>query len=246
MIFSYLSVRRFFRQSLLTAIIAISILILSGGAKAATIVVPPGGDLQAALNAAGCGDVIILSAGSTYSTAGTFTAPNKGPCTGTDADYITVQSSNPPPANTRVNPASQSANFARIVSTGGYGALGTATGSHHYKFIGLEITTDGTRYTPDLVDIGPNMDGSTRQQVQSMRGFVIDRCFIHPPEINAGNLFPSMRERSAGRGIGLAGVDLWITNSYIAGFAGVFPASSSEAGNSIDSDRKSTRLNSSH
>ena len=235
MILSHGSLGRLLKQSLFTATITVSILILNSGTKAATIVVPPGGDFQAALNAAQCGDVVVLGAGSTYATSVSFTTPNKGPCTGTDADYITVQSSNPPPANTRANPASQSANFARIISTGGYGVLTTATGSHHYKFIGLEITTDGTRYTPDLVSIGPNVDGSTWQQVKSMKGFVIDRCFIHPPEINAGNLFPSTLARSAGRGIGLAGVDLWVTNSYIAGFAGVFPAGSNEPGSMIDS-----------
>ena len=92
--FSHLSLGRLF---LISATLT-SILIFANGARAATIVVPPGGDFQAALNAANCGDVIVLSAGSTYSTGGSFTAPQKGPCTGTAADYITVRSSNPPPA----------------------------------------------------------------------------------------------------------------------------------------------------
>jgi hypothetical protein len=57
----HLSLGRVFKQSLFIATITIAILILASGARAATIVVPPGGDLQAALNAANCGDTLILS-----------------------------------------------------------------------------------------------------------------------------------------------------------------------------------------
>ena len=49
-------------------------------ASAATIAVPVGGDLQAAINAANCGDEIILQAGATF--AGNFILRYKGPCTG--------------------------------------------------------------------------------------------------------------------------------------------------------------------
>ena len=45
-------------------------------ANAATIAVPAGGDLQAALNAAQPGDVITLAPGATYT--GNFVLPNKG------------------------------------------------------------------------------------------------------------------------------------------------------------------------
>src|SRR5206468_9693179 len=55
-------------------------------ARAATIAVPAGGDLQAALNAAKPGDVITLQPGATYS--GNFVLPNKGAI----SDYITLRS----------------------------------------------------------------------------------------------------------------------------------------------------------
>jgi len=65
--------------------------------KAATIVVPSGGDFQAALNTANCGDTIVLQAGGSYVTSTLeqpFVAKAKGACTGTTADFITVQGSN--------------------------------------------------------------------------------------------------------------------------------------------------------
>ena len=53
---------------------------------AATVNVPAGGDLQAALNAAKPGDVITLQPGATYT--GKFVMPHKGAI----ADYITLRS----------------------------------------------------------------------------------------------------------------------------------------------------------
>ncbi|PYN80939.1 MAG: hypothetical protein DMD96_12795 [Candidatus Rokuibacteriota bacterium] len=53
-----------------------------------TIIVPAGGDLQAALNAAQPGDVITLQAGATF--RGPFTLPNKA-----GLGWITVRTSAP-------------------------------------------------------------------------------------------------------------------------------------------------------
>src|SRR6185312_15105137 len=113
----------------------------------------------------------------------------------------------------------------------------TQVGAHHYKLIGLEITTNGDpyKYVSDLVIIGPNIDKPSRQQVLSTKSYVIDRCFIHAAEIDASNLFTSTVNRTAGRGIGITGVDVWVQNSYIAGFAGQYPTVNSEAGHFIDS-----------
>jgi hypothetical protein len=191
-----------------------------------------GQDLQSALNMAKCGDTIVLDAGSTYT--GSFNLPNKGKCSGTAADYITIQTSNLdglPSPGARLKPESHSKALARVVSTSGIPAFQTSPGAHHYKMIGLEITTNGAKYTADLVDMG----AESREQRLLMKGFVIDRCFIHPAEISAANLFPATVERSAGRGIGADVADLWVINSYIAGFAGKFPKGSPEAGNNIDS-----------
>ncbi|HEX8145219.1 MAG TPA: hypothetical protein VF553_21815, partial [Pyrinomonadaceae bacterium] len=73
--------------------------------SAATLVVPAGGDLQAAINAAVPGDSIILEAGASY--LGPFTLPAK-PGSNTDADFISIQSSALsllPPSSQRVSPS---------------------------------------------------------------------------------------------------------------------------------------------
>src|SRR5437867_12489837 len=68
---------------------------------AGDIDVPPGGDLQAALDQARPGDTIRLSAGAT--STGWFTLPAKG-----GSEYIVVRTNTPdvdlPPPGTRVNP----------------------------------------------------------------------------------------------------------------------------------------------
>src|SRR5215813_2801591 len=65
---------------------------------AATLVVPNGGDLQAAINSAAPGDTIILDAGATY--RGPFTLVNKS-----GDSYITIQSSRASEIPGRVTPS---------------------------------------------------------------------------------------------------------------------------------------------
>jgi len=62
----------------------------ASAAHAATIAVPSGGDLQAALNAAQPGDVITLEPDATYT--GNFILPNKAlPDNGDTPEYITIR-----------------------------------------------------------------------------------------------------------------------------------------------------------
>src|SRR3984893_6362930 len=148
MLFPFLSLRRLFKQSLITATITLSILILASGIKAATNFVPADGDFQAALNAAQFGDTIVLQAGATYATGVSFVLPYKGVGTGTDADYITVQTSNLAgiaASGVRLNPALQSGALAKLISVGGYPVIDTGAGTHHWKLIGLDISTNGVR-----------------------------------------------------------------------------------------------------
>ena len=98
-----------------------------------TIPVLAGGDLRAALDRARPGDVITLEAGATF--RGPFTLPNK-PGSG----WIYVQSSalaSLPAPGTRVTPA-QASLMPKIVGGSG-SAIQTASGAHHYRFIGIEV-----------------------------------------------------------------------------------------------------------
>lgn len=115
-----------------------------------TAVVP--GGLQTALNAASCGDVLLLQAGSTY--AGSYVLPKK---TCDDGHYITVRTSAPdsalPAEGSRINPCyagvaslpgrppfscSDTNSMAKIV---GAVPILLASGANHYRIgPGLELT----------------------------------------------------------------------------------------------------------
>src|SRR5262249_38162993 len=92
---------------------------------ATTLVVPSGGDLQAAINSAAPGDTIILDAGAIY--RGPFTLPKK-----IGDSYITIQSSRATEITGRVTP-SQSALLAKLRSDIADPIIRLAAGAHHYK-----------------------------------------------------------------------------------------------------------------
>jgi hypothetical protein len=142
-------------------------------ADAATRTVPRGGDLQAALNAAQPGDVILLQAGATFS--GNYVLPVKG-----GAHYITVRTSTPdgdlPPASERVTPA-LAPRLARIQSPNTMAALRTAPGAHHWRLELLEFGANAKGYG-DIMVIG---DGGSAQTSLSQVPYaiVLDRLYIH-------------------------------------------------------------------
>lgn len=193
-----------------------------------TIVIATGGDLQAKLQSVNCGDVISLQS------RGVYTAPPDGfklikNCAG---NPITITTNATLPAG-RLNPATSGRLLAKLTSTSqGPPVLTIAPGAQGYRFTGIEITTDGRGYAPDLVNLGAYF---TREQRLTTGKIVFDRVFVHPAEVNADNLFPSTVERSSGRGIAIGVADVQAVDSYIAGFAGKYPASNPNAGQNIDS-----------
>ena len=169
-------------------------------ARAATIVVPAGGNLQAALNAAQPGDVITLAPGATY--VGNFVLPNKGAV----SDYITVRSAAPdallPPPGVRVTPA-DAARLPKIRSSNASAALRTATSANHWKLVALEFLANPGGYG-DIITLGAG-DSTQTQLAQVPYALVLDRLYVHGDPVSGQK-----------RGIALHSRDTSVINSYVS------------------------------
>jgi len=162
------------------------------------IPVPSGGDLQAALDKAEPGDVIELAAGATF--VGNFLLPNKP-----GARWITVRSSahdRLPPPGSRVSPADAHL-MPNVVSPNAAPAVSTATRAHHFRFVGIEVTTTSP------VSFGLiHLESPTQTSVQAApSNIVVDRCYVHGT--------PSGETR---RGVALNGARLAVIDSYLSDF----------------------------
>jgi hypothetical protein len=176
---------------------AILLLFFSIAGMAATIVVPAGGDLQAAINAAQSGDTIIVDAGSIYS--GGFILPNKS-----GTAFITIQSSRASelPVGTRVSPAQASLLATLRNSTVDTAApvIRTSPGSHHWRLIGLDIATSTNAQVYDLIQIGTG----TQTATEVPNNIEISRSWIH-----------GYSSQEVQRGVSLNGSEITIADSYI-------------------------------
>ena len=163
----------------------------------AIIKVPPGGNLQAAVDRANSGDIIELQAGAAYT--GEIILPNK-PLT----DFVTIRSSAADrlPEGKRVGPA-QADLMAKILARDEKAAVTTAAGAHHYRFVGIEFMPNSAKYVYNLVFFGAN----TPRPADVPHHLEIDRSYLHP-----------FRTGVTRRGIGLNSSDSVVKNSYIEGF----------------------------
>ena len=140
---------------------------------------------QAAINAATCGDTIVLVAGSTYT--GNFTIPNKS-CTG----WILIETSalsSLPPSGTRVSgactpgtppatvcPPPSTSNMATIASgVADNPTIKFQTAAHNWRLIGLEITQAPGLHDYALIET----DNAATAASNLVSYLVIDRCYIH-------------------------------------------------------------------
>ncbi|MFT3746019.1 MAG: hypothetical protein QM785_17245 [Pyrinomonadaceae bacterium] len=161
------------------------------------IKVPPGGNIQAALELATSGDIIELQAGAVYS--GTITLPNK-PLT----DFVTIQSSAVAnlPAGKRVSPTQRSSMATITAGMLGRPAIATAKGAHHYKFIGIEFAATTATYNYGLLILG---NGEIAANLP--HHIEIDRSYLRPNKTGVVR-----------RGIALNSAETVVKNSYIEGF----------------------------
>jgi len=151
-----------------------------------TINVPAGGDLQGALNAARCGDIVSIQPDATL-VGNFYLASNK--CD--SGHWITIRTASPdstlPSEGTRLTPCyagvgslpgrpayacSKSQRvIPQIVSPGVSSAISLKDGANHYRLIGLEITRSaGTGFIGPLIGVDPNSQASN---------IIVDRVWAH-------------------------------------------------------------------
>lgn len=173
--------------------------------NSSTIQVRAGGNLQAAIDGANYGDVIVLEAGATYK--GPITLPYKE---GASDQYITITTSNLSgiaKENERINPQLHTKAMPKIVGPDSSVAIATADQAHHYKFVGIEFSpTADSKYLYNLIDLGKS---DYKSLTQFPHDLVFDRCYIHSTGLN-----------KARRGVALNSARTDIINSHISGFAG--------------------------
>src|SRR5688572_6250040 len=168
-------------------------------AGAETRRVPAGGSLQAALDAAQPGDVVLLAPGATYT--GNFVLRKKAG----DA-FITVQTeieeTGPLAAGTRITPAA-AAKLARLQSPNSSPALRTDPYAHHWR---IQLLRFGPNYKGygEIIRLG---EGSSAQNTLGIvpHTLVFDRVYV------TGD--PLLGQK---RGIALNAANVSVTNSHIS------------------------------
>ena len=183
----------------------VSILVLiAAAADAETRRVPAGGNLQAALDAAQPGDLVLLAPGATFT--GNFVLRRK-----TGDGFVTVQTeveeTGPFAPGTRITPAA-AAKLARLQSPNSGPAVMTAPSAHHWRIQLLQFGPNLKGYG-EIIRLG---DGSAEQHTLDVvpHTLVIDRVYV------TGD--PLLGQK---RGIALNASNVAVTNSHISDIKGV-------------------------
>jgi hypothetical protein len=178
----------------------------------ATIVVPPNGNLQAALDQARPGDVVVLQAGATYT--GNFVLPDKN-----SNRAILIRTSSLDrrlPEETERIDVSHADLLPKLKSPNSDPVLRTAPGASHWTIMLVEFVGNGV--AGDMIALG---DGSNAQRDAAAlpTDLVLDRVLVRGDP-----------ERGQKRGIALNSGSTTIRNSYIADIKAIGQESQAIAG----------------
>jgi len=141
------------------------------------LVVRAGDRLQAAIDSARPGDVIALEQGASF--VGHFRLRRKS-----GDGWITIRSAGSdatlPAPGTRMTPALAAAgDLPRILTPDNMPAIGTDSGAHHYRIIGVEVSVaSGVTAQSGLVTLGNS--GALQDQLSEVpHHLILDRVYVH-------------------------------------------------------------------
>jgi hypothetical protein len=177
-----------------------------------TVNVTTGRELQAALDNATAGDVIVLAESATFrpvTPEGSFMLRNRPLAAG---QWVTIRSANHAfdpggavPPSTRVDKTNANVMPKIRATAANAGAFRAESRAHGYRLIGLDIgIDDGVAQMGNLVELGSGRD--TKVEAEPF-DIAIDRCYLH------GNDKGQFR-----RGVALNGVRLAVIDSYLENF----------------------------
>ena len=176
--------------------LAVVVLLAQSTPRAATLSVPAGGDLQAALDAAQPGDTILLEAGATY--VGNFRLPLKD-----GNSYIVLRTGGDarrlPAPGTRIAPT-HAPLLAKLKSPNDFGTLLTDPGAHHWRVELVEFLANANG-GGDIITLG----AGSQTAAQMPHSLILDRIYLH------GDLLTGQK-----RGIALNSGAAQIVNSYVS------------------------------
>jgi len=217
--------------SSIASLVLVAVMVCSiGAAHGATTVVPAGSDplangdaFQSTVNAAACGDTIVLQAGVVYAArmissnsygpqGNSFTMPNKN-CASNQ--WVTIQTSalgNLPSGRVGY---SDIPSMATLASNSNSPVITYANNAGWYKWIGILFTLTGNvaanrGFNPNIVDTAQGGYGPWPHDI------FYDRVVIRPYEESL-NPVPNT-VRSSAIGIRLDGANMTLQNSYVSGF----------------------------
>lgn len=183
--------------------------------------------IQQAEVAATFGDTILLAAGSTFN--GVFNLTAKGtPPTNTDADYITITTTDPsatpaallnyPHSDTRITTA-MAARMPKVVANHplGYPAFWINKNAKYWRIRGLNITGAPGLNIIRLIGMG---EDDPKGRAEYPDHIDIEQNWIHPPEEDGSPLSAANIKRSAQNCIYLEGTNIRIRQNACQGFVG--------------------------
>lgn len=153
--------------------LALLIVLIGSTSAVAQTHVAAGGNLQTAIDAAVCGEVITLEAGATFT--GNYTLPSKSCTSGTPVTIRTVTSDGTlgTAGITAANRSTFEPLMATIATSNATQALRTLTDASHWRFIGLIFQGTSSQTTLQITQLG---DGIISSIGSLPTGFVFTQC----------------------------------------------------------------------